>query len=209
MSFVAAILCAAQTVSVDQLLHRVPAGATREYRATLQSLNAGDLAESIRHCKKAIEADPDNGAAHNDLGVLYLNDGQLESALAEFRRAIVLQPKLALAHLNLAFAHLALGQPADAELAVRRCLALEPSNRRANLILGWSLAAEFHYTQEALDSLRIAARDYAEAHLAAADVLVHQGAIEAARKEVVAYLDTENAEQRSTAEAWLRFLTLN
>jgi Tfp pilus assembly protein PilF len=209
VALVAAALSAAQTVSVGQLLHRVPAGALREYRASLQSLNAGDLAESIRHCQKAVEADPDNAAAHNDLGVLYLNDGKLESALGEFRRAIALQPRLAVAHLNAAFAHLSLGQPADAETAARRGLALDPTNKRANLFLGWSLAAELRYTKEALETLRVAARDYSEAHLAAADVLVHQGAIEAARMEVSAYLETGDGQQKSTAEAWLRLLTLN
>jgi Flp pilus assembly protein TadD len=208
VSFAAAALCGAQTVSVDQLLHRVPAGAMREYRASLQSLNAGDIAESIRHCQKAIEADPENAAAHNDLGVLYLEAGKQENAVTEFRRAIALQPRMASAYLNLAFAQLALGQAGEAEISARRCLTLDSANRRASLLLGWSLAAEYHYTQEALDSLHAAARDYAEAHLAAADVLVHQGAIEAARKEVEAYLGSENTEQRPTAEAWLRFLTL-
>ena len=71
-----------QTVTTDQLAHRIPAGAAREYRASLRALESGDLTRSIEHCRKAIAADPDNASAHNDLGVLYLNANRPTDALA-------------------------------------------------------------------------------------------------------------------------------
>jgi Flp pilus assembly protein TadD len=193
---------------MEQLAHRVPASAAKEYRASMKALEKGKLDESIAHCRKALETDPENASAHNDLGVLYLNDGQTEKARAEFRQAAVFQPGMAMAHINESFALLALDRPGEAESSVRRALEIVPNDRRAKLLLGWSLAAQFHYSKEALVSLRSAAHEYPEAHLAAADVLIHDGSLADARKELEAYLAAGIADQKSRAEGWLRLLTV-
>jgi Flp pilus assembly protein TadD len=193
---------------MEQLAHRVPASAAREYRASQKALENGNLEESIAHCRRALETDPDNASAHNDLGVLYLNNGQTEKARAEFREAAVLQPRMAMAHINESFALLALDRPGDAESSARKALEIVPADRRANLLLGWSLRAQFSYSKEALSSLQLAAREYPEAHLAAADVLIHDGSLAGARKEIEAYLASGSADQKSLAEAWLRLLTI-
>jgi len=203
-----ALVCPAQTITVDQLTHRVPPSAAREYRASLKALDTGDLGQSIAHCRKAMDSDPDNPAAHNDLGILYLSDGQMERALIEFDREIALAPKSAAAHVNASYTLLALGRTRDAEAAAREAVGIEPANRRAHLLLGWSIVAQFRYTKEALESLRRAGHDFPEAHLAAADVLVHQGSLAEARASVEAYLDSGSTEQKTVAEAWLRFLTI-
>ena len=203
----AAAFCCAQTISVDQLKHQIPTGAAREYRASLNSLGKGELQQSIAHCRNAIAADPNNAAAHNDLGVLYVTNGQMRDALAEFDLATSLQPGLVPAHINAGFAALGLDRPEDAEASVRKALEMERTNRRAHFLLGWSLAAQHRYTAAALESLEIASRDFPEAHLAAADVLVHRGSLEGARAEIHAYLATGVTEQKALAEAWLRFLT--
>jgi Flp pilus assembly protein TadD len=209
ISFVAFTACsAAQSVSIDQLAHRVPPTAAREYRASAKALENGKIDESIAHCRKALETDPDNPSAHNDLGVLYLNDGQMEKARAEFERAAALQPGMAMAQVNLSFALLALDRPADAEAAARKALEIAPADRRANLLLGWSLRAQFRFSKEALVSLESAAREFPEAHLAAADVLIHDGSLTGARKEVEAYLASGSTDQKSLAESWLRLLTI-
>jgi Flp pilus assembly protein TadD len=197
-----------QTVSLEQLAHKIPPTAAREYRESSKALAKGDLDHSIVHCRKAVEADPDNASAHNDLGVLYLDNNQPELARAEFQHAIVLQPALAKAHANLSFALLTLGRPAEAEASARLALEHSANDRRANLLLGWSMAAQFHYSKEALASLRCAAREYSEAHLAAADVLIHQGALPEAKQEIEAYLASGSPDQKSLAEAWLRLLTI-
>jgi Flp pilus assembly protein TadD len=197
-----------QTIPIEQLAHRIPSSAAKEYRASTKALENGQLKESIAHCSKALEADPDNAAAHNDLGVLYLNDGQAEKARTEFHQAATLQPAMASAHVNESFALLALDRPGDAESAARKALEIAPNDRRANLLLGWSLRAQFHYSEEALVSLQSAAREYPEARLAAADVLIHNGSLAAAREEIKGYLSSGSADQRSLAEAWLRLLTV-
>jgi Flp pilus assembly protein TadD len=182
--------------------------ALREYHASTSALGRGDLAQAIAHCQKALETDPDNAAAHNDLGVLFLNQGAAEKARAEFQRATAIQPRLTIAHVNASFALLALGRPREAELSARKVLEIAPTDHRANLLLGWSLAAQAQYSDASLISLHLAAREYPEAHLAAADVLVHRGSLADARSEVEAYLASDGAAQRSLAEAWLNFLTI-
>ena len=199
---------AAQTVAIEQLAHQVPTSAAREYRASTKALENGRIDESIAHCRRALEADPDNASAHNDLGVLYLNDGQTEKARTEFERAEVLQPRVAMAHINESFALLALHRPGDAESAARKALEIVPADRRANLLLGWSLTAQSHFSKEALQALQLAAREYPEAHLAAADVLIHDGSLAGARREVEAYLASGSSDHKSLAEDWLRLLTI-
>jgi tetratricopeptide (TPR) repeat protein len=213
-----AAVCAAQTppqqtiapptVTMEQLTHRVPAGAAREYRASLRALESGDLTRSIEHCRKAIAADPGNASAHNDLGVLYLNANRPADALGEFDRAAELQPNLATVHVHASFAALSVSRPGDAEASARRAIELDRHNHRAHLLLGWSLVAQFQYTAAALESLRIAVQEFPEAHLAMADVLMHQGSIATARSEVEAYLAAPHPEQMQLAEAWLKMLTL-
>jgi Flp pilus assembly protein TadD len=200
---------AGQTIAIEQLTHRVPPSAAREYRASTKALSNGKLEESIAHCRKALETDPDNASAHNDLGILYLNDGQTENGRIEFQHAAKLQPGMAMAHVNQSFALLALGRPGDAEYSARKALEITPNDRRSNLLLGWSLIAQFNYSKEALLSLQAAAREYPEAHLAAADIMIHSGSLPAARKEVEAYLASGSSEQKSLAEAWLQLLTVN
>ena len=65
------------------------------------------------------------------------------------------------------------------------------------------------YSNAAVESLRIAEREFPEAHLAIADVLMHQGSLAAAREEVEKYLRTKNPEHKPLAEAWLRMLTID
>jgi Flp pilus assembly protein TadD len=198
----------AQIVPIEQLAHRIPPTAAREYRASAKALENGKLDASIAHCQKALAADPDNASAHNDLGVLYLNDGQTANAHSEFHQAATLQPRMTMAYVNESFALLALDRPADAESSARKALEIASNDRRANLLLGWSLTAQFRYSKEALAALQLAARDYPEAHLAAADVLMHTGSLAQARQEVQAYLASGSADQKSLAESWLQLLTL-
>jgi len=201
--------CAAQTVTAEQLTHRVPAGAAREYRASLQALIKGDLARSIAHCRKAIESDPGNASAHNDLGILYLQSNKTEEALREFERAVSLQPGWGMPHINASYAALALDRPREAESSAQRAIEISRNNHRAHLLLGWSLVAQYRYSNAALESLRIAEREFPEAHLAIADVLMHQGSLAAARDEVEKYLATKDPEHKPLAEAWLRMLTMD
>ena len=80
---------------------------------------------------------------------------------------------MAMAYVNESFAFLAEDRPREAESCARKALEIVPGDRRANLMLGWSLRAQLQYSKEALLILENAAHEYPEAHLAAADVLIH------------------------------------
>jgi type IV pilus assembly protein PilF len=48
--------------------------------------------EAIFRWEKAVELDPDNASARNNLGVAYEQDGQFELAEQEYKRALDLDP---------------------------------------------------------------------------------------------------------------------
>jgi hypothetical protein len=114
---------------------------------------------------------------------------QPEQSLAQLWGAAAQNPKSAGARVQVGFALLSL--------------------KRGQLLLGWTLAREYRYTDEALENLRGAAHAYPEAHLGAADVLAHLGLRAEACGEVASYLAAGNAEHRKIAESWLKALTAN
>jgi Flp pilus assembly protein TadD len=205
---IAAPCVVAQTVPAEQLLHRIPRSAAREYRASTSALGKGDLTQAIAHCRKALELDPANASAHDDLGILYMWGEETEKAREQFAQAIALEPRLVTSHINESLALLTLGRPGEAEASAREALRIAPAEAFAHLLLGWSLAAQNRYTDDSLLDLRFAARQYPEAHLAMADVLIHRGLLAEAKREVEAYLASDAIERRPMAEAWLKFLTI-
>jgi hypothetical protein len=132
-----------------------------------------------------------------------------QKTLAQLWGAAAQNPKSAAARLNISFALLSQNRLQQAEWTAREALELEPANAQARLILGWSLAREYRYTAEALDCLRGAAAAYPVAHLGAADVLAHQGAIAEARAELKAYLASGEKDYARPAENWLKALAGN
>jgi Tfp pilus assembly protein PilF len=131
----------------------------------------------------------------------------IEKAVEHTQHALKMDPRNPAAWVNLALLHLNAGRPSAAESAARRATELAPDNRRAHLILGWTLAVSHVYSAESLASLRKAAREFPEARLAAADVLLHQGDMDGSRKEVETYLRSGETEYREVAASWLRLLT--
>jgi len=140
---------------------------------------------------------------------LALSNGQPEKTLAQLWGAAAQNPKSATARVDVSFAYLSLNRLQQAEWTARESLELDPASSRAQLILGWTLARQYHYTAEALDYLHRAARIYPEAHLGAADVLAHQGSMAEARAEVEEYLSSGATEHRKVAESWLKLLAGN
>lgn len=131
-----------------------------------------------------------------------------DKTLAQLWGAAAQNPKSAAARVNVSYALLSQNHLQQAEWTARESLRLDPANNQAQLILGWTLAREYRYTAEALDCLRHAARAYPVAHLAAADVLVHQGSLAEARAELQAYLASGAKDYLRPAENWLKALDL-
>ena len=137
---------------------------------------------------------------------LNLWDDAPQKTLAELWGAAAQNPKSAVARASISYALLYQNRLQQAEWTARESLRIDPASAQAQLILGWTLTREYRYTAETLDCLRRAAAAYPVAHLAAADVLVHQGSTADARGELQVYLASGAKDYRAAAEGWLKLL---
>jgi uncharacterized protein (TIGR02466 family) len=87
----------------------------------------GRIGEAELLMRQSIEAEPQNGEYHNNLGLLLFNAGHVEPALASFDAALAANAGLDPAALNRARALDALGRHADAEAAARALTARKPT----------------------------------------------------------------------------------
>ena len=101
----------------------------------------GDFEGTERTLRLAIDANPFDGRAHYNLGVLGLRDGRLSTAAKRFERAAELMPRDARPQLGIASILLQTGQYASAANAFERVLELDPRNHTAteSLILAIDL----------------------------------------------------------------------
>ena len=91
----------------------------------------GAVGPGHRLLRKAIELDPKNATAHNNLGNALRDQKELDEAIAAYRKAIELDPKNAVAHNNLGIAlHDQKGQLDEAIAAYRKAIELDPKIRR-------------------------------------------------------------------------------
>ena len=60
------------------------------------------------HQEQALQIQPDNAQAHNDLGLAYGKSGKHREAIKAFKEAILIKPDYAEAHYNLAITYLIL-----------------------------------------------------------------------------------------------------
>jgi tetratricopeptide (TPR) repeat protein len=60
------------------------------------------------HQEQALQIQPDNAQAHNDLGLAYSKSGKHREAIKAFKEAILIKPDHAEAHYNLAITYLIL-----------------------------------------------------------------------------------------------------
>lgn len=195
----------AGTVSASELL--IPAKAIKEFKRGRKAYLANDFKSSAEHFEKAIQMYPDFAEAHNNLGSSYLMEGASEKSLAEFERAIALDPKRIGAYNNLSLAFLLLKRYPDSEAAARRALQIDPRYVTALSLLGNALAAQQHYTQEAVDSLRQSRREIPEDRLTLVEVLLKRGELDQAVAELRDYLQVAPEAEKQQVRCWLAQLT--
>ncbi len=100
---------------------------TPQAQATTTPSGQADLAEAVRHYRRALKLDPEQAQAHNNLGSLLAQKGRTAEAMEHYRQAIRIAPEFASAHFNLAVA-LAGGTEADqARRHLNEALRLDPS----------------------------------------------------------------------------------
>ena len=140
-------------------------------------LEQGKVEEAIACFRRALDLNPDNPEAHNNLGVALREQGKLDQAAAAHRRALELKPDYPEAHSNLGNVLKDRGMVDEAEACWRRALELKPDFVRTHNNLGIALKQQGKL-DEAMASYRRALElkpDYAEAYNNLANALWEDG----------------------------------
>jgi tetratricopeptide (TPR) repeat protein/WD40 repeat protein len=124
------------------------------------------LEEAAAELRKAIEADPGNAAAYDDLGSVLCDLKRPDEAIEHYRRSIELDPNRATAHNNLGYLLLLRGHRVEAITCFRRAVDLQPGYARAHGNLGYALSAHGLIDEAIAAYRRVAELDPGNAHYA-------------------------------------------
>lgn len=182
------------TVSVDEL--KLSSAARKEWTRFQQSLNAGNLQESVKHLSKAVQIDPRIAAAHQNLGACYVRLNEYEKAVSEFQAASKLDKHMIQPVLGLAGAYLVLRRFADAEAASRHAVDMEPENSMGRYLLGKALSLQDKDTPEAEKLLRESCVQFPDAHLALAHLLLNRNDKDEAAEQLRQYVHQAETTQK-------------
>jgi tetratricopeptide (TPR) repeat protein len=127
----------------------------RLYNAAFELGEKGLIDESIAAWKKALELEPRDGRALNNLGGLYLKTGRLEDAERQLRLAIQSDPDVASSYDNLALILFRRGAVAEAISLWNKALELDPLSIEAHSNLAGALLSLGRFGSAA-EHLRIA-----------------------------------------------------
>lgn len=141
-------------------------------------------ADDLSIWQNAVEVDPGNARAWNNLGVGLGDRGEHAAAIVAYRQAIELKPRYAAAYDNLGSSLGILGRPQEAAEAFRKAIELRPGMINAHYNLGAALEA-MGRAAEALPHYAKALEldpNFVEAHEGVGLVLAAQGRFEQARR---------------------------
>jgi len=96
----------------------------------------GCFDEANRAYEKAIEFNPNNALAHNNLGTDYYSKGMYDEAILAYKKAVAINPNCANAHYNLGTAYDGKGMYDAGILAYKKAIAINPNHADAHLNLG-------------------------------------------------------------------------
>lgn len=141
---------------------------------------AGHLEEANQEYVLALEHEPDNFYALNNLGDLLLIQGKTEEALSLFQRAIEIEPNYALAYNNLGNAYLNLGKVDEAMAAYQQALDCDPNYAmpHRNLALIYHLNGACDQAIQEYQIYLAKATDDADAHYNLGVLLSEEGRTE-------------------------------
>ena len=190
-----------ETVSTGEL--RIPPKAVKEIQRSQTALRSGDVRSSALHLERALQIYPQSLEGHNNLGSRYVELQEYEKAAAEFQKAIDIDPRVMQPFNNLSVAFFLLQRYPDAEAAARRALELDPRNVTSRYMLGCILATEKRNPLEAMEMLDQTKREFPDARLLLAQILLGRGAVKEAENELRQYLTVPGAEKKQNVERWL------
>jgi tetratricopeptide (TPR) repeat protein len=191
----------AGAISVHQLA--IPAKAAKEFQLSQKSFQVGDFQSASEHLEKAVRIFPDFPEARNNLACAYIYLKEYEKALAELRQAIAINPNLDTPHNNLSSVFFSLQRFPEAEQAARYALELNPQRTASRYDLGLAVAAQQHYTLEAVDALRQSSIEIPQARLVLALVLSRRGSADEAAAELREYLKAPDPAKKQAVQDWL------
>lgn len=195
----------ASTVSIQQLRHKVPSAAQKEFNKATTAARKGDHAVAVDHFRIATAIDPEFADAFSSLGSEYVAIGELETAAEQYQKAVDLVPDHSGAVPNLSIVLCKLQRYREAGQLARQALRIVPGLLRIRYVLGLSLLAGAGDRKEALDNLERAAPEIPEAHLLAAKILAEGGERDGAVKHLNDYLSKARPDsgERDKVQAWL------
>ena len=98
----------------------------------------GKLEQAEQAYIQALEADPQNATAHNNIGFLLTRQGRFKEAIQHLEQALVINPESDTAHLNKGNVHLAMGDLSPAYEHYSKSLEINNENP-----LAWEMYAKF------------------------------------------------------------------
>ena len=101
-----------------------------------QALESGQLAQAEKDFRRVIALDPKSGAAHVNLGVIYMREKRWDDALAELRKAETLSPHEAGILLNIGLVYYRKNDFASAIEPFSVALRQRPDSTQARYLLG-------------------------------------------------------------------------
>src|SRR6185437_6783738 len=96
---------------------------------------AAQGAPSLKASQKAVELNPQDAVANNDLGWAFRQNGDLTQAEKYLRDAIKLNPRLAQAHSNLSVVLVDKGALDEAQAEGQQAVAIDPGNPIYKVVL--------------------------------------------------------------------------
>ena len=154
----------------------------KAYGAILSQMGQNEA--SLAPFEKAIQLEPEDAEAHNNIGVTLRKLNRLHDACFHFRAAISYKPDYAEALNNLGNVLIDLGSLHEAEKSLREAIRLKPTYTEAHSNLG-NLLKELGRIKEAKASYQEAIRispDYAVAHSNIGNILLENGRISEAEE---------------------------
>jgi tetratricopeptide (TPR) repeat protein len=121
------------------------------------AVQEGDYAKAVTLLKRAVELDPKNKWAWNNLGRAYFGQRNTAAAIAAFRKQIEVNPYDEYAYNSLGRAYVVARQYDEAETAYRKQLEVNPLDKNSHSYLGAMYLEQKKYEQAATEFEKAAA----------------------------------------------------
>lgn len=194
------------TVSIAELMHRVPPNALKDFNNALRAIKKKDEDGAIDFLEKAVEIDPEFVEAQSDLGRLYIQKREPEKVLSAFGQVLKIDPHSEVANAGSSVALIWLNRLPEAEASARKALEINPASLASHYFLGVSLASQAKDDQEAVEHLDKCASSFPDARIKAAEILARHRDFSAATVRLEDYLKSGTTERRDQVNAWLEQL---